>query len=157
MYCTKSGCMTTMMWFFICSFFVRLKVFHKLFSPWHDSCGPKIVKFQAILAIFWPFEDFWFILEYKYSAKHLMELPRRFQSTRESFGDRSGVVRVSFGGRSVVVQGRSEVVRGSLGDRSGIVRRSFGSQSGFTRKSSKIIGISFRFFFEILLCQEKSP
>ena len=64
------------------------------------------------------------------------------------FGDRSGVVRGSFGGRSGVVRGRSGLIQGLFGGRSGVARdrseavwMSFGSRSGIVR-------IFFRNFLE---------
>ena len=46
---------------FVCSFARRSKIFQILISPrQRDRFGPKIIKFRAILAIFWPFEDFEF-------------------------------------------------------------------------------------------------
>ena len=38
--------------------FCRSNVFSNFSSRRRDRFGPKIVKFRAILATFWPFEDF---------------------------------------------------------------------------------------------------
>ena len=57
--CFEKFLFVSIVWF-VCSLARSFENFSKNSSRRRDRFGPKIVQFRAILAIFRPFEDFWF-------------------------------------------------------------------------------------------------